>query len=66
MCIAAKFLFDITIKSLPLIFSLGISVLIGGIVYLIGISILKIPEFDLLVESVKTKSLKDKRNKNGR
>lgn len=65
MCIAAKFLFDITIKSLPLIFSLGISVLIGGIIYLIGAYILKVPEFDLLIESVKTKSLKDKRNKNG-
>lgn len=65
MFMVAKSSYEIIIRILPLILSLGISVLIGGFIYLIGIVILKVPEFDQLMKSVKMKS-NNRRNKNGK
>ncbi|NVF11529.1 murein biosynthesis integral membrane protein MurJ [Anaerococcus sp. AGMB00486] len=55
ICIIARLSFEFFISTLPLILSITVSVLLAGVIYLIGIILLKIPEFNYLISSVKKK-----------
>lgn len=58
MSVIARLAYNVSIKVLPLILSVGLSVLLGGLVYFIGIIIIKVPEFEEIINSFKNRKLK--------
>ena len=58
MSVIARLAYNVSIKVLPLILSVGLSVLLGGLVYFIGIIIIKVPEFEKIINSFRNKKLK--------